>query len=131
MEISKKKKSEFNNIFRLEDNNKFIIDIDLFRKIFLSDFYENFIIYTETRIIELLKNFEEFNIQVDTSTFTANDLLEYNNILIFSKMLHKYGMNLKNIYIYNSSYLVMNLINLLNTSLNIDSIQKIIFMPNT
>ena len=43
-------------------------------------------------------------------------------------MLHKFTDNLKQIYVYNSSILITNLIYLLNTSLNADITKKITFL---
>lgn len=127
MELSKKKKSEFDEVLRLENNNNFFLNVELLRKIFSSDFFEKFVEYTEKRISNLINNFEDFYVHIDSSLFCANDLLEYNKILIFSKMLHKFTENLKKIYIYNNSVLITNLIYLINSSLNIDITKKITF----
>ena len=127
MELSKKKKSEFDEVLRLENNNNFFLNVELLRKLFSSDFFEKFVEHTEKRISNLINNFEDFYVHVDSSLFCANDLLEYNKILIFSKMLHKFTENLKQIYIYNNSVLITNLIYLINSSLNIDITKKITF----
>ena len=127
MEISKKKKSEFDNVIKLENHNNFILDIEQLRKLFSSDFYEKFVFYVETKVSDIVKIYGEFYLHIDTNLLCMNDLLEYNKILIFSNMLHKFTLNLKQIYIYNSSSLITNLIYLINTSLGTDITQKITF----
>jgi hypothetical protein len=127
MEVSRKKKSEFDCVFRLGNDNNFFLNIELLRKLFSSDFFEAFVMYIETKITESLKSFNDFNLHIDTNLICTGDLLEYDKILTFSKMLHKFTDKLKQIYIYNSSILITNLIYLLNASLNVDITKKIIF----
>ena len=129
MEISRKKKMEFENILKNDtvNFNEFFLDVELFRNLLNSDYFDNFINHTDLKISNLLEKFNIFFIHIDVSNFNSNDLLNYNKIFAFSKILNKYTTKLNKIYIYNSSYLFSNLINLIGNSLNMNLSTKIIY----
>ena len=99
----------------------------MFRNLLNSDYFDNFINHTDLKISNLLEKFNIFFIHIDVSNFNSNDLLNYNKIFAFSKILNKYTTKLNKIYIYNSSYLFSNLINLIGNSLNMNLSTKIIY----
>lgn len=129
MEISRKKKMEFDNILKNDtvNFNEFFLDVDLFRNLLNSDYFDNFINHTDLKISNLLEKINIFFIHIDVNNFNSNDLLNYQKIFAFSKILNKYTTNLNKIYIYNSSYLFSNLINLIGDSLNMNLSTKIIY----
>ena len=127
MNISKKKQKEFDKLFSLVNKNNFVIDVNLLRELFNSDYYEHFIQYAEDKIKNILLNEKNFNIHIDINSFGLSDLYHYDKILQFAKLLHIFTDNLLNIFIYESSYLFVKLVSLLNNSLNVDINKKIIF----
>lgn len=129
MSVSKKKQNEFDLIFLSVDNCNFLLDINLLRNLFNSDYYEHFIkhIKNKIKIIVLNNNNYNFNLHIYINSSNISDLYYYDKIIIFVKLLHEYIDNLANIYVYESSYLFVNLISLLSNSLNIDINKKIIY----
>ena len=125
MNISKKKKEEFDNVFVLIDSNNVILNIDLFKKLFNSDFYEHFIEHVKNIIEIKINNF--FHLHVDISSFNLSDLYYYEKILKFAQLLHEFTNKLLQIYIYGSSAVFSNLIYMVNNSLNFDITKKLIF----
>jgi hypothetical protein len=128
LKISRKKKSEFDLIFELKDINNFYLEIDLFRKLFKSDFFDNFILHIQNNIDKLLETQDNFFIHININTLCLSDLINYDKIIIFSKILHEYTNKIKNIYIYGSSYLFNNFINIISSTLNFDISKKIIIV---
>ena len=127
MNISKKKKEDFDNIFILVDYNNIILNVDLFRKLFLSDFFEHFIIYIKNKIKMILINNNIFYLHINISVCNLSDLYNYDKILKFAELLHEFTNNLTKIYIYGSSSIFTNLIYMVNSSLNFDITKKLIF----
>ena len=127
MNISKKKKIEFDNIFKFMGNNDFYIDIALFKNLFISDFYEHFLLYVEDKIINLLKKTDFIIIHTNISLMSLEDTLYYDKIIVYIKLLHKYTKNILKIVLYGSSSFFNNFINLINLTLNIDINKKIFF----
>lgn len=127
MNISKKKKNEFDEIFNLFSNNDFFLDIEKFRQLYNSDFFNHFLLHVDDKIKSLLEKNNHFILHIDINLFNLADLNNYDKILEFAKILHKYTLNLSAINIYNSSYLFKNLINMLSSSLNFNINNKIIF----
>jgi hypothetical protein len=127
MNISKKKKEDFDNIFILVDYNNVILNIDLFRKLFLSDFFEHFIVYIKNKIETILINNNIFYLHINISVCNLSDLYNYDKILKFAELLHEFTNNLTKIYIYGSSSIFTNLIYMVNSSLNFDITKKLIF----
>ena len=125
--ISKKKKSEFDTIFILFNNNNFTLDIDLFRKISESDFFDHFLEHIKEKINNVIIEKNIFYLHVKINSFVMSDLYLYDKILKFAKSLQEFTNNLPNIYIYDSSAFFTNLLYLLNNSLGIDIGNKIIF----
>lgn len=127
LNISKKKKDEFNNIFKLVNINDIVLDIDLCRKIIDSDFYEHFINHTKNKIETIVQDNNIFYLHIDISSFSISDLYYYDKILIFAQMIHIFTDKLLEIYIYGSSYIFTNLTHMINNSLNFDISKKLIF----
>ena len=127
MLISKKKKEEFDKIFILVDINNVVLNIDLFRKLFNSDFYEYFIEHIKNKIETISINNNIFNLHIDISTFNLSDMYYYEKILLFAQLLHEFTETLFKIYIYGSSSIFTNFIYMLNQSLNFDITKKLIF----
>ena len=127
MIISKKKSKEFDNCFKLFEYNNFYIDIELFRNLFISDFYEQFLSYTENKIKKLLEMTNDIIIHTNINVISIQDTYHYDKIIMFCKLLHKFTKNIKNIFIYGSSLLFNNFINLINITLGININEKIIF----
>ena len=128
MNISKKKKEEFDSILNFVKPNNIIINIDLFReKLFNSDFYDIFIDYSKNKIENIAIDNEFFYLHVNIVSFKLSDLYHYDKILKISKLFHKFTKKLKKIFIYGSSNLFQNLISMLNESLNFKIEQKFIF----
>ena len=127
MSVSKKKQNEFDLIFLPVDNCNFLLDINLLRNLFNSDYYGYFIEYIKNKIKIIVLNNNNFNLHIYINSSNTSDLYYYDKIIIFVKLLHEYIDNLANIYVYESSYLFVNLISLLSNSLNIDINKKIIY----
>lgn len=127
MLISKKKKEEFDEIFILVDTNNVVLNINLFRKLFNSDFYEYFIEYIKNKIETITINNNIFDLHIDIRTFNLSDLYYYEKILKFAQLLHEFTEKLHKIYIYDSSSIFTNFIYMLNQSLNFDITKKLIF----
>lgn len=127
--ISKKKKDEFNKIFFFIDDNNILLNIELFRKLFESDYYLYFLEYIKKKIDEIIcHNYNGyFYLHINIATFVISDLYYYDKILLFAKILHEYTNKLISIYIYESSYIFTNLINMINNSLSFEVDKKIIF----
>lgn len=126
LEISKKKKEEFDKVFYQIDSVNVSIDIDLLKKIIDGDYYEHFLNYLEIKINKITEN-NIFYIHIDIKTFNVSDLFYYDNIVKFANILHKYTDKLKYIYIYNSSYIFNNLIHMIANTLNVPINNKIIY----
>jgi hypothetical protein len=124
--VSKKKQEEFDKIFYQIDTYNVMIDIDLFRKLFQSDYYKYFLHYLKTKIEKITQN-NIFNLHINIHTFVISDLFYYDKILEFAKLLHQFTDKLLNIYIYKSSNIFINLINMINSSLNLDLNNKLIY----
>ena len=103
-----------------------MLNIDLYRKLFDSDYYEHFLNYSKTKI-EKITNDNIFYLHINIRTFIMTDLYYYDKILEFAKLLHQFTDKLLNIYIYESSYIFINLIKMINNSLNFEINNKIIF----
>lgn len=129
MNISKKKKQEFDNIFKSIGSNNFFIDINLFRNLFESDFYEHFLLYVDEKIKESLKLSNEIILHSNINLISVKDTYYYSQILEFSKLLHKYTKNIIKIIIYGSSSLFCNFVKLINLTLGINIYDKIVFSP--
>jgi len=127
MEISKRKKKEFDDIFKLISNNDFYIDVELFRNLFISDFYEHFLIYVQNKISDLLKTTDIISIHININLMLIKDTYHYDKIIKFSEILHIYSKNIKKIFVYGTSSFFGNLINLINISLGMNINEKIIF----
>lgn len=127
MNISKKKQNEFDVIFLLVHNNNFLLDVNLLRNLFNSDFYDKFIEYIKNKIKNTILNYNKFNLHILINSSNISDLYYYDKILIFTKIINEYIDGLENIYVYESSYLFVNLVGLLSNSLNIDINKKIKF----
>jgi hypothetical protein len=127
MNISKKKKENFDNIFNLVDSNNIVFDIELFRKLFSSDFFENFIIYTKNKIETIVTNNNIFYLHINISLCSVSDFYNYDKILKFAQLLHEFTDKLNKIYIYGNSSIFENFIYMISNSLNYDLTKKIIF----
>ncbi len=128
MSISKKKQNHFDKIFILVQDNHYILDIELFRKLFDSDNFDIFINYIKNKIVNLSEDKKyRFNLHVNSYSFSLSDLYYYQKILQFAKLLNEFTETISNIYIYECSYIFTNLILQLNNSLGIDSNSKIVF----
>lgn len=127
MEISKKKKKEFDEIFKFISKNDFYINIELFRNLYISDFFEHFLLYVENKINDALKINDTIIIHINISVISIEDTYYYDKIIEFIKYLHKYTNNIKKIFIYGSSIFFNNFIYLINLSLGININEKIIF----
>jgi hypothetical protein len=125
--ISKKKKAEFDEIFKLIDEGNFFIDINLFRNLFESDFYEHFLSYIENKMDETIKINHIIILHTNINSLSIQDTYHYDKIIKFAKVLHKYTNNIKKIIFYGSSTLVINFIKLINAALGINISNKIFF----
>jgi len=125
--ISKKKKAEFDEIFKLIDKENFFIDIKLFRNLFESDFYEHFLFYIENKINEIIKIEPTIILHTNINLLSIKDTYHYNKIIKFAKVLHKYTNNIKKIIFYGNSTLIVNFIELINAFLKINISDKIFF----
>lgn len=127
MNVSKKKKNEFDMIFKLFNTNNFYIDVKLFENLFVSDFYETFLLHTDNKINDLLKNTNNIILHVDINQLSLKGTYHYDKIIQFCKILHKYTLQIINIMIYGNSTLFKNIICLINLTFGIDVNNKIIF----
>lgn len=131
--ISKKKKDEFDKIFFSIDDNNILLNIELFKKLFESDYYKYFLEHIKKKIEKIINNNPDgyFYLHINIETFVISDLYYYDKILLFAKLLHEYTNKLLSIYIYESSYVFTNLINMINCSLGFEINKKIIFDNKT
>lgn len=127
MEISKKKKAEFDEIFKQIDKNSFFINIELFRNLFESDYYQHFLSHIDIKIKNYIKIHDTIILHTDINSLSIKDTYYYDKIIEFSKLLHKYTLNIKKIIIYNNSSLFINFINLINIALGSNISYKIFF----
>jgi hypothetical protein len=127
MNISKKKKAEFDDIFKLIYKDNFFIDIDLFRNLFDSDFYDNFLLYVDEKMNETIKTTDTIILHTNINSLLIQDTYYYDKLIRFANLLHKYTINIKKIIIYGSSILVDNIIRLINMALGINIYEKIFF----
>ncbi len=127
LNISKKKKNEFGEIFKLFENNNFYIDIELLKKMFDSDFFEQFLLYLDDKIKNLLKNFDIIIFHLDINKIHITDTYYYDKIVKLSKLLHNFSNNIKQIIIYGNSSLFGNFIKIIEMTLKINIHDKIVF----
>ena len=127
IDISKKKKAEFDEIFKLIDEENFFIDINLFRNLFESDFYEHFLSYVENKMNEIIKITDTIILHIKIHSLSVQDTYYYDKIIIFAKILHRYTNNVKKIILYGNSTLIVNLIKLINVTLGTNMNDKIFF----
>lgn len=125
--ISKKKKAEFDEIFKLIDKGNFFIDINLFRNLFESDFYEHFISYVENKMNETIKKTDVIIIHTNIELLSVQDTYYYDKIILFAKMLHKYTNNIQKFMLYGSSSLIGYFIKIINIALETNLNDKIFF----
>lgn len=131
MNISKKKKTEFDEIFKIVDSNNIFINIDLFRNLFESDFFEHFLFYVENKMDDIIKTIDTIIIHTNINSLSLQDTYNYNKIIKFSKLLHKYTSNINKIILYGSSTFIVNLIKLISMSIGSDISYKIFFSNDT
>lgn len=125
--ISKKKKAEFDEIFKLIDEGNFFIDINLFRNLFESDFYEHFLYYIENKMDETIKINPIIILHTNINLLSIQDTYHYDKIIQFAKILHKYTNNIKKFIFHGSSTLIVYFINSINISLGTNLNNKIFF----
>lgn len=126
MSVSRKKQAEFDKIFTLFEDENFILNVELFKNLFSSDFYEHFIIHITNKISNVINSGHNFKIHINISKFEMSDLCHYDKILKFANTLHSFTNNLSHIVIYESTNIFINLITLLNNSIGIDITKKLI-----
>jgi len=127
MNISKKKKDEFDNIFNLIEDSNIYINIDLFRNLFESDFFENFLLYVDKKLQQILQVSNKIIIHADINMLLTHDIYYYTKIIDFCQLLHKYTKNITQIIIYGSSSLFHNFAKFINIGLKTNIYDKIIF----
>ena len=127
MEVSKKKKEEFDKIFNLIEECNIYININLFRNLFESDFFEHFLFYVETKIQQVLKVSNKITLHADINMLLIQDTYYFNKAIDFCKLLHKYTNNITNIIIYGNSLLFDNFVKLINLGLKTNICEKILF----
>ena len=127
MNLSIKKKNEFDKLFKIFNENNIILEVEQLRNIFFSEYYESFLLYINSKISLMVDKYEKFYLHIDISSFGISDLYYYNKILEIAKILHEYTLKLPNIFIYESSIIFTNLIELINNSLQYNISKKIIF----
>ena len=125
--ISKKKKAEFDEIFKLIDEENFFIDINLFRNLFESDFYEHFLSYIENKMDDKIKINPVIILHTNINLLSIQDTYHYDKIIQFAKILHKYTNNIKKFIFYGSSTLILYFIDLINKSLGSNLNNKIFY----
>lgn len=131
MNVSTKKKNEFDKVLKIFNQNNMVLDIDQLRNIFLSEYYDSFLLHIDNNISHLLKQYENFYLHIDISMTSLSDLYYYDKIIEFAKILHKYTLKLPKIFIYESSIIFTNLIELINNSLQCNVSKKIIFQSKS
>lgn len=127
MNISKKKKAEFDEIFKLADDRNFLIDVDLFKNLFESDFYDHFLLHVENKITNAIKTNDTLILHANINSLSIQDVCHYDRIISFAKILHKYTNNVKKIMLYGSSTIIVNCIKLINVALDSNINDKIFF----
>ena len=128
MNISKKKKEEFNKILFFINSNNILLNIDLFRdKLINSDFYEIFLNYTKNKFESMVENHEFYYLHLNINSLILSDLCHYEKIYKFIALLHEFGDKLLNIYIYGNSNIFTTLISMINKSLDINIHKRLIF----
>ncbi len=131
MSISRKKKGEFEKILFLKNNNNFYLDILSFRNLFDSDFINFFYEFMDEKINKVLKTCSEFYFHICIESLSFFDMCNYNKILNFAKVIHKYTEKIPKIYMYGSSNFVNRFVLMLSSSLKFDISNKLIFMEAT
>ena len=127
MNISKKKKEEFDNIFNLIEDCNIYINIDLFRNLFESDFFEHFLLYVDKKLQNILQVSKKIIIHTDINMLLIQDTYYYSKIIDFCQILHKYTTNITQIIIHGSSSLFHNFAKFINFALKTNIYDKIIF----
>lgn len=126
LNISKKKIEEFDKILLEIDSNNLLIDINLFRKLFESDFFEHFLHYSKNKLEKISKNNNLF-LHINIDLLGISDLYFYDKILSVAKLLHEFTDNILLIHIYGNSYIFNNLLSTISNSINFDISKKLIF----
>lgn len=127
MNVSKKKKEEFDNIFNLFEDGNIYINIDLFRNLFESDFFEHFLLHVDIKLQQILQVSNKIILHTDINMLLIQDTYYYSKIIDFSKLLHKYTSNITQIIIYGSSSLFHTFAKLINIGLKTNIYNKILF----
>lgn len=127
MNISKKKKEEFDDIFNLIKDGNIYINIDLFRNLFESDFFDHFLLHVDTKLQQILKASETIILHTEINQLLIQDTYYYSKIIDFCQLLHKYTINITQIIIYGSSSLFHNFAKLINIALKTNIYNKIQF----
>jgi hypothetical protein len=127
MNISKKKKEEFDNIFNLIEDRNIYININLFRNLFESDFYDHFLLHVDTKIQQILKVSDTIILHTEINMSLIQDTYYYSKIIDFCQLLHKYTKNITQIIIYGNSSLFHNFAKLINVALKTNIYNKILF----
>lgn len=127
MEVSKRKKAEFDNIFKQIGSNDIFINIKLFRNLFDSDFYDNFLYHVDNKIKKMLETTNVIILHSDIKNMSIQDTYYYDKIMNFAKVLHKYTLNITKIIIYNNSSVFENIIKLISLTLGTNINDKIHF----
>ena len=127
MEVSKRKKTEFDNIFKQIGPSDIFINIQLFRNLFDSDFYDNFLYHVDNKIKKMLETTDVIILYSDIKSMLIQDTYYYDKIMGFAKVLHKYTLNITKIIIYNNSSVFENIIKLICLTLGTNINDKIYF----
>lgn len=127
MSISKKKKAEFDEIFKLIDENNYFIDLNLYRNLYESDFYEHFLSHIDNKMNIIIKTTNTIILHANINSLTIQDTYHYDKIIQFSKLLHKYTNNIIKIVLCGNSPLIINFIKLISAALGSNISNKIFF----
>ena len=127
--LSKKKILEFNNIFKLYGQNEFVIDINLVRKIFESDFFQSFLTHINNLILDIIEKEKTVILHINVESFEISDLIYYDKIYEMTKTINNHTNKITNTYIYGCSVLTSQIITMLSNSLEHNKGGEILFLP--
>jgi hypothetical protein len=126
--ISKKKLTEFKNIFKLYDSNNIILEIELLKKMFDSDFFNNILDYINYLVNDITQNQKHIFLHININSLSIADLYNYDKILEIAQILHNYAGQIHSIFIYGNTSICLKIISMISNSLGYNINNKIIFL---
>ena len=120
---------KFENTFKCVNENNYLLDVELFLVLADGFYYNNFLNYINDKITKYQINNNFINIHINAKNIKLFDFIdEQKAILKFVDLLYKFIDTITIIYIYESTYIFTQIINLIIQAIGIDIRHKLVYI---